>query len=123
MSDNAWLQELKAGDEVIVMFDREGYTWAVLPVTRTTKTQVIVEVGASDRRFKRNDGLIMGGYTRSYLRQWTEANEAELVAKREERETRANAMKEINQINWRWLTVDQLSRILVIAGEKGDENA
>jgi len=58
MIDRGWLQDLKAGDDVIVD-GRRGRRLA--KVERTTKTQIIL--AGTTVRFRKKDGHVIGGST------------------------------------------------------------
>lgn len=61
MEDKEWIQSLKAGDEVFIYRTGMGQKYEQAKVSRITKTQIIIDFGRYDKRFKRDTGKLVGG--------------------------------------------------------------
>lgn len=72
MNINAWLTEIKIGDTVVICRSDSSHSREVREVTRVTRTQIILEYGNVQWRFRLKDGLEPGtGYHRAWLQPYT----------------------------------------------------
>jgi flagellar motor switch protein FliG len=112
MNDNTWLQELKAGDTVLV--SRHPYE-DIRTVKRVTPTQIVVVVSNYEERFRKSDGWEIGGrtYNRRFLRHAT----PEKIAELKRQETRGKHIRAIQNAKLDALTDSQLERIAAILVE------
>lgn len=112
---NAWVQGLKAGDKVIVL---HGYYsdptkhGGLHTVTRTTKTQVILE---DSDRFRRSTGLLVGG--RSGGSRLVEATKDIVEARRVYTQHRL-MLAQVRKVDLATLSLSRLSRIFDIIVEE-----
>lgn len=117
-----WLQEVKAGDKVVLgvshTMGNTGYY--LVSVERVTRTQVIVSVGNSDKRFRKSDGGVVGdngsGWmrTRYYLHPLNAEN-AKRVLQTQEDIKLATLQREARDViagNWSNLTKEQCEVII-----------
>ena len=80
MSAYAWLATIKPGDMVIVNDGGWGNTSRVTRVTRLTATQIVIQNGHAEQRFRRSDGHVVGGtgYHSAWLSEPTPQRVAEV---------------------------------------------
>lgn len=108
-----WLNELTAGDEVIVV-SAYANTETIERVTRTTNTQIIV----GNRRFRKKDGRLVGqtGYRATRLREPTPDS---LRAVRDELQRRRLVLR-LSQVNWNQIDTDTLAAVAaLLPGSEG----
>jgi len=117
-----WLQDVKAGDKVVLGISHTmGNTgYYLVSVERVTRTQVIVSVGNSDKRFRKSDGGVVGdngsGWmrTRYYLHPLNEENARRVLQTQEDSKLAAlrRESRDIIAGNWPNLTKEQCEAII-----------
>lgn len=108
--NNEWLQNLKAGDEVI---QKDNYNRTVLTVSRTTKTQIIVTNShGCDDRFNKSDGYLRGDRSWSY-HYLVEATPELLLEVRNENRV-ATLGEYLSGVHWAKVSLDDLEKIHTI---------
>jgi len=104
-NDKQWLNELKAGDDVLIRGSRELSAQRIAKVDRTTATQVIV----GNARYRRKDGFQMG-LENSWYSVWLAP-----VTQEVRDALRCESMaKYINRADLSHLRLDQLTAIMKI---------
>jgi hypothetical protein len=100
------LENIKAGDEVLVSRDR---ILKVRRVSKVTATQIIVAEGNFTSRYRRKDGWNIGGssWSRSYLKIGTPAE----VQEARDYEDRQLICAEFRRANLELLTLDTLRKV------------
>lgn len=112
MNDNQWLQELKAGDSVVV----SGAGWhdvqEIEKVERVTKTQIIL---AGDQRYRKDDGHKVGGS--AWRRGWLSQATPELVAQVQADELNRRLTVRMEDTKWKQVSLSKKERIAAILDE------
>ena len=109
---NAWLENIKVGDKVIV--DGSGFTAfnKIDTVERLTKTQIVLKNTHS--KYRRSSGRSVGDiWNSSFLSEATR----EKILKIQEARYRLNLLNKIESISIRNLSTDSLKSIVVVIGE------
>ena len=106
---NEWLNELEIGDKVIVISTRYHGNDKVAAVTRTTKTQVVVE---GHGKFTKKNGSEFGKYGSHVIVEATQ----ERAAKIEEKKLRGKLTDKIDACDLARLSTEQLQQITSIIG-------
>ena len=115
MNSNEWLQELKAGDTVIVKGSHGRRE--VRTVQRVTPTQIVVGL----TKYHKKDGREVGGdYFTQYLKQATAESVAEIRAVAKRNNLR-NILRNLDRATTDALTDSQLERIAAILAEGKEE--
>lgn len=114
--EDTWLQNLKAGDPVIVRHSGIGRTADIEAVERTTATQIIVR----GRKYSRDRGSEMG---RSSKWSWSRLAEATSEAVSEIRDTKRHGAlaHKLNEMRWRDLPLEVLEAVDAVL-EEAKEN-
>lgn len=126
MDSNAWLNELKEGDPIIIEFD-EGFPRET--VRRVTNVARVTPTGIVKVWNEKGDDVLDFGKTgrRCEGTQWhhTYYNlvpyRPELMAAEMERRERKAIIYRMEKIAWRECTLDQLRRIAAILDEKEEK--
>lgn len=117
-----WLQEVEAGDKLVVGISRTlGKThYYMVPVQRVTRTQVIVSIGNAEKRFRKADGGVVGDNESGWMRPLYNLHplndeNAKRVLQTQEDIKLAALQREARDLiaeNWSSLTIEQCEAII-----------
>lgn len=105
-ADNEWLQNLKAGDTVVLT---DGESEVVRQVNKVTRTQVVL---AGERRMRRSDGRNMGGSVWDSC--WIEPATTERVCTIRERKEHQRRIVQLRDAKWSTLPAELVKQVHAI---------
>lgn len=110
------LDDLKAGDAVILSSRSVSLTRRIVKVTRVTPARIVI-AGASpgtERQFRRKDGGEVGEDRSSYYRAWVELATPESIEEIRRASHRAVLIRDLKAARFSDLTDEQLEAVAAI---------
>lgn len=113
MTNNNWLQNLKAGDTVMRQSTSIGSVATPVKIDRVTATQIII----GSTRFRRSDGHRMGEGN-SWYSHWISEATPEAIEKANAELRRRKLINDLREVDWRNQKTELLETVWqVIQGE------